>query len=132
MGRFGNAASGNMHAVLGLAAHKAGRLAVYGDSNCLDSSHMRSACFRLLARLIAYVTTVRAPLAALRAALMLGEDAHSSGVLGSAGRSMAMLMPDCCRAPSPLRVACVPDAIPPHALSLGHLRCCPLARPVRH
>ena len=51
-----------MHAVLGLAEHKAGRLAVFGDANCLDSSHMRSACFRLLTRLIAYVTTARRPL----------------------------------------------------------------------
>jgi hypothetical protein len=59
--RAGSAAAGNMHAVLGLAQHQAGRLAVFGDANCLDSSHMRSACFRLLTRLIAYVTTARSP-----------------------------------------------------------------------
>jgi membrane-bound transcription factor site-1 protease len=48
-----------MHAVLGLTQHKGGRVAVYGDSNCLDSSHMRYPCFRLLSKLIQYVTTVR-------------------------------------------------------------------------
>jgi hypothetical protein len=48
-----------VHAVLGLLAHKKGRLGVYGDSNCLDSSHMRSSCFRLLTSLLSYVTTVR-------------------------------------------------------------------------
>lgn len=59
VGRFGMAASGGLHAVLGLAKHAGGRVAVYGDSNCLDSSHMRSPCFRLLTKLLAYVATVR-------------------------------------------------------------------------
>ena len=44
--------------MLGLTEHKGGRVAVYGDSNCLDSSHMRSPCFRLLAKLLQYVATV--------------------------------------------------------------------------
>jgi hypothetical protein len=57
-GRFGTAASGGLHAVLGLTEHSGGRVAVYGDSNCLDSSHMRSPCFRLLAKLLQYVATV--------------------------------------------------------------------------
>ncbi|CAL8462817.1 g2351 [Coccomyxa elongata] len=57
-GRFGTAASGGLHAVLGLTQHNGGgRVAVYGDSNCLDSSHMRSPCFRLLAKLLQYVAT---------------------------------------------------------------------------
>ena len=62
-GRFGTAASGGLHAVLGLMQHKGGRVAVYGDSNCLDSSHMRSPCFRLLAKLLQYVAMVGRSLA---------------------------------------------------------------------
>lgn len=34
---------------LGLFQHGAGRVVLYGDSNCLDSSHARSKCFGLLA-----------------------------------------------------------------------------------
>ena len=58
MGRFGTAASGDSHAVLGLTAFHKGRIAVYGDSNCLDSSHMRTPCFRLLSKLLTYTNTV--------------------------------------------------------------------------
>ena len=90
MGRFGNAASGNVHAVLGLTEHKGGRLAVYGDSNCLDSSHMRSACFRLLARLIAYVTTVRGLASALVDPCMCtAQNLDCSGQTSCAGESMS-------------------------------------------
>jgi membrane-bound transcription factor site-1 protease len=32
--------------------HGGGRLALYGDSNCLDSSHQRSRCFKLLTHLL--------------------------------------------------------------------------------
>eukprot|EP00887_Chlorella_sp_A99_P005260 scaffold1.g5260.t1 len=43
------------HPVLGLLRHGAGRLAVYGDSNCLDSSHQRSNnCFAMLRKLAAW------------------------------------------------------------------------------
>lgn len=59
VGRFGTAASGDTHAVLGVTAYEKGRVAVYGDSNCLDSSHMRTPCFRLLSKLLTYVATVR-------------------------------------------------------------------------
>lgn len=41
--------------ILGLyapEAHKTGRLAVYGDSNCLDSAHMRKDCFWMLEALL--------------------------------------------------------------------------------
>ena len=58
VGRFGTAASGDSHAVLGLTAFHKGRIAVYGDSNCLDSSHMRTPCFRLLSKLLTYTNTV--------------------------------------------------------------------------
>ena len=34
-------------------------MAVYGDSNCLDSSHQRSSCFGLLQKAIQYVAEVR-------------------------------------------------------------------------
>lgn len=40
--------------VLGLLRHGSGRVALYGDSNCLDSSHSRSKCFKLLSRLLAW------------------------------------------------------------------------------
>lgn len=56
-GAFG--ASGNsQQAVLGFAEHGDGRLAVYGDSNCLDSSHQRSSCHSLLLNAILYVAEV--------------------------------------------------------------------------
>jgi len=42
------------HPVLGVAGVGAGRLALYGDSNCLDSSHMRVDCFDLLEKILAY------------------------------------------------------------------------------
>ena len=54
-GSFGN----SQHAVLGFAEHGEGRLAVYGDSNCLDSSHQRSSCYGLLLKAIKYVAEVR-------------------------------------------------------------------------
>ncbi|CAL5228891.1 g12106 [Coccomyxa viridis] len=57
VGRFGTAASGDTHAVLGVTEFGKGHVAVYGDSNCLDSSHMRTPCFRLLSKLLTYVAT---------------------------------------------------------------------------
>lgn len=44
--------------MLGLLNHGAGRVALYGDSNCLDSSHQRSACFGLLYSLLQFATEV--------------------------------------------------------------------------
>lgn len=58
VGRAGREAPG-VHAVLGLAEHVGGRLAVYGDSNCLDSSHQRTPCYALLAKLARWATEVR-------------------------------------------------------------------------
>ena len=34
----------------------AGRLAVYGDSNCLDSSHTSSPCFPFMANVLEFLT----------------------------------------------------------------------------
>jgi hypothetical protein len=49
--------AGTRFAALGLTDAGAGRLALYGDSNCLDSSHRRGAdCAGLLKAAIAYVT----------------------------------------------------------------------------
>ena len=39
---------------------QSGRIAVYGDSNCLDSSHQRSSCYNLLIKLIQYTAEVSA------------------------------------------------------------------------
>lgn len=39
-------------AILGLAEIGAGRIAVYGDSNCLDSSHMVTNCYWLLKKMM--------------------------------------------------------------------------------
>lgn len=38
--------------VLALFQHGLGRVGLYGDSNCLDSSHSRSNCFDLLAAML--------------------------------------------------------------------------------
>jgi membrane-bound transcription factor site-1 protease len=42
--------------VLALLQHGAGRLGLYGDSNCLDSSHSRSRCFKLLAKMLEWAS----------------------------------------------------------------------------
>ncbi|GAB0090196.1 hypothetical protein DMENIID0001_048910 [Sergentomyia squamirostris] len=39
------------------AARKGGRIAVYGDSNCLDSTHLEKPCFWLLDMLLEYTMT---------------------------------------------------------------------------
>ena len=51
-------AASDADGLLGLARHGEGRVAVYGDSGCLDSSHQRSPCYGLLQALLAYVATV--------------------------------------------------------------------------
>ena len=83
VGRFGTAASGDTHAVLGVTKHHGGHVAVYGDSNCLDSSHMRTPCFRLLSKLLTYVTTVRMLLCACGLLEGLG---HAPGQEETIGR----------------------------------------------
>lgn len=40
--------------VLALYNHGAGRVGLYGDSNCLDSSHSRSKCFKLLTAMLTW------------------------------------------------------------------------------
>jgi len=50
--------SNSQQPVLGFTKHGEGRVAVYGDSNCLDSSHQRSSCFGLLIKAIQYVAEV--------------------------------------------------------------------------
>jgi len=40
-----------------LTGKKSGRIAAYGDSNCLDSTHMEKACFWLLDALLEYTMT---------------------------------------------------------------------------
>ena len=44
--------------VLGLFQHGSGRVALYGDSNCLDSSHQRTSCFEFLKPLLAWTAGV--------------------------------------------------------------------------
>ena len=43
------------HYTLGLTTHGNGRLAVYGDSNCLDSSYQSDHCFELLDAMLDFV-----------------------------------------------------------------------------
>ena len=54
------AASGNF-GVLGVAPFGGakGHVAVYGDSNCLDSSHMSAGCYEFLLKLVERVVQVR-------------------------------------------------------------------------
>ena len=48
--------------MLGLLQHGKGRVGLYGDSNCLDSSHSRSKCFKLLGHMIKWAAgEVRRP-----------------------------------------------------------------------
>lgn len=44
-----------------LNSRKGGRIAVYGDSNCLDSTHIEKACFWLLDALLEYTMTAHVP-----------------------------------------------------------------------
>ena len=43
------------HAILGLTPSGSGRLGLFGDSGCLDSSHQRGDCLALLGRVLAFV-----------------------------------------------------------------------------
>jgi len=42
--------------ILGLMAMGEGRISVYGDSNCLDSSHMITNCFTLLRKILDFTS----------------------------------------------------------------------------
>jgi hypothetical protein len=48
------------YAYLGMAQVGQGHIGLYGDSNCLDSSHQRTACYTMLLKMLAYATEVRA------------------------------------------------------------------------
>ncbi|XP_012285406.1 membrane-bound transcription factor site-1 protease [Orussus abietinus] len=41
--------------------NKAGRLAVYGDSNCIDDSHLQKSCFWMLDAILEFATTGQVP-----------------------------------------------------------------------
>ena len=45
-------------AALGLLSYGAGRLSLFGDSNCLDSSHQKSNCHAMLKKLLEFATEV--------------------------------------------------------------------------
>ncbi len=66
--------------VLGLFQHGAGRVALYGDSNCLDSSHQSTSCFEFLKPLLAWTVGVSADAATKRrhASVTLGQVAATS------------------------------------------------------
>lgn len=49
----------NADALLGLAPAGEGRIGIFGDSGCLDSSHQRSACYGMLQAMLAYVAEVQ-------------------------------------------------------------------------
>ena len=42
--------------ILGFLEASSGRVAVYGDSNCLDSSHMVTNCFWLLKKILEFTS----------------------------------------------------------------------------
>lgn len=52
-------------AVLGLlqtkATEKSGRIVVYGDSNCLDGSHLKKACYWMLDAILEFTSTAHLP-----------------------------------------------------------------------
>jgi membrane-bound transcription factor site-1 protease len=48
---------GMLQTIAASNGRKGGRIAVYGDSNCLDSTHMEKACFWLLDALLEYSMT---------------------------------------------------------------------------
>ena len=50
---------GGGEALLGMLSHGAGRVALYGDSNCLDASYQRSNCDAMLLALLGWATGVR-------------------------------------------------------------------------
>lgn len=47
----------NPVAILGLTEHQAGKIGVYGDSNCLDGAHLQKDCYWLLEELLQYFRT---------------------------------------------------------------------------
>lgn len=51
--------AGAEYPYLGVAQVGAGRVGLYGDSNCLDSSHQVQACTGMLLQMLAYATEAR-------------------------------------------------------------------------
>ena len=62
-----------------------GRLAVYGDSNCLDSAHLRKDCFWLIQEMLEYVTTGKLSEAFQKYARKSGQDVVSTHMVAGAG-----------------------------------------------
>lgn len=54
--------AGAEYPYLGIAEVGLGRVGLYGDSNCLDSSHQVQACTAMLFQMLAYVMEVLTPL----------------------------------------------------------------------
>mmetsp|Transcript_1171 Transcript_1171/g.3431 ORF Transcript_1171/g.3431 Transcript_1171/m.3431 type:complete len:1157 (-) Transcript_1171:13-3483(-) len=59
-GRIGGSRqSSGQYPVLGMASFKKGRIAVFGDANCLDSSHQTANCYLLLRQLLEFTSAGR-------------------------------------------------------------------------
>lgn len=78
-GSFGGPGT-TQQAVLGLTDHEGGRIGVYGDSNCLDSSHRRSTCNQLLLSLLRFIAEGRKEGALFAAEAQLSERLGSDGM----------------------------------------------------
>lgn len=95
--------------VLGLFQHGSGRVGLYGDSNCLDSSHSRSKCFKLLTSLLAWAAgEVRrggAAPAVLCCAVRMLCGCHAAGVDTVEGRRQPHPQPAAHQAGKPFRQA---------------------------
>lgn len=59
-GKLVNRSSDRPASGLALLASGSGRVVVAGDSNCLDSSHVKKECFNVLDQLLDFATGVRA------------------------------------------------------------------------
>lgn len=78
--------------VLGLLQHGKGRVGLYGDSNCLDSSHSRSKCFKLLGHMIKWAAgEVRQPRGTAK---LCGWRAVAGWLAGKAARCLLAAL--CC------------------------------------
>lgn len=59
-GKLVNRSSDRPASGLALLASGSGRVVVAGDSNCLDSSHVKKECFNVLSQLLEFAIGVRA------------------------------------------------------------------------
>lgn len=65
----------------GLTSQTSGRIAVYGDSNCLDSAHLQKDCFWLMQHMLDYVTTGKFSDSFQKYARKSGQETVSSHVI---------------------------------------------------